>query len=84
MNVMLCLVWYDWLDFGVVCSNQILILIIMLKCYLNVMLSIIFHVLFTKFFYISLFMVSLTLFVCLCVCCLCNDRITCVLYGSKW
>jgi len=32
---------------------------------------------------ISLFMVSLPLFVCLCVCCLCDDRITCVLYGSR-
>jgi len=28
-------------------------------------------------------MVSLPLFVCLCVCCMCDDRITCVLYGSR-
>jgi len=48
------------------------------------MLSIIGHILFTKFFYISLFMVSLPLFVCLCVCCMCDDRITCVIYGSRW
>jgi len=34
--------------------------------------------------WISLFMVSLPLFVCLCVCCMCDDRITCVLYGSRW
>jgi len=33
--------------------------------------------------WISLFMVSLPLFVCLCVCCMCDDRITCVLYGSR-
>ena len=37
-----------------------------------------------KFYYISLVMVSLPLFVCLCVCCICNDRITCVLYRSRW
>jgi len=48
------------------------------------MLSIVCRVLFTKFFYTSLFMVSLPLFVCLCVCCMCDDRITCVLYGSRW
>jgi len=28
-------------------------------------------------------MVSLSLLVCLCVCCMCDDRITCVLYGSR-
>jgi len=44
---------------------------------------------FTGFIYefllwISLFMVSLPLFVCLCVCCMCDNRITCVLYGSRW
>ena len=72
----------DWI-LGFVCSNQRLIMIMMLKCYLNVMLSIIRHVLFTKFFYISLFMVNLPLFVCLCVCCMCDDRITCVLYRSR-
>jgi len=22
--------------------------------------------------------------ICLCVCCVCDDRITCVLYGSIW
>ena len=33
--------------------------------------------------WISLFMVSLPLFVCLCVCCMCDDRITCVLSGSR-
>ena len=27
-------------------------------------------------------MVSLPLFVCLCVCCMCDDHITCVLYGA--
>jgi len=32
-------------------SNQKLIMIIMLKCYLNEILSIVCHVLFTKFFY---------------------------------
>jgi len=52
---------------GLVCSNQGLIVIIMLKCYLNATLSIIGHVLFMNFFYTSLFMVSLPLFVCLCV-----------------
>ena len=52
-----------------VCSNQGLIGIIILKCYLHTTLSIICHVLFTKFFYISLFMVSLPLFVCLFVVC---------------
>jgi len=57
---------------------------ILFKCHLNAMLSIIAHVLFGNFFYISLFMVSLPLFVCLCVCFLFNDRITCVLYGSRW
>ena len=67
----------------VVCSNQRLIGIIVLQCYLNEMLRIICRVLFTKFFYISLFMVSLPLFVCLCVCCMCDDRITCVLYRSR-
>jgi len=50
--------------------------IIMLKGYLNEMLSINCHVLFTNFFYISLFMVSLPLFVCLRVCCMCDDRYT--------
>ena len=64
---------------GVVCSNQRLIVIIMFKFYLNEMLSIICRVLFMKFFYISLIMISLPLFVCLCVCCMCDDRITCVL-----
>jgi len=34
--------------------------------------------------WISLFMVKLPLFVCLCVCCVCDDRITCVLYRSRW
>jgi len=29
-------------------------------------------------------MVSLPLFVCLYVCCMCDDRVTCVLYGSRW
>jgi len=58
-------------------------MIIMLKCYLNEMLSIVCHVLFTKFFYISLFMVILPLFLCLCVCCICDDHITCVLYESR-
>jgi len=29
--------------------------------------------------WISFFMVSLSLFVCLCVCCMCDDRITCAL-----
>jgi len=57
---------------GVVCSNQRLIVIIMFKFYLNEMLSIICRVLFMKFFYISLFMISLPLFVCLCVCCMCD------------
>jgi len=82
MNVMLCLVSYDCFDFGVVWSTQGLILIIMLKCYLNATMSIIANVLFINFFYIPLFMVSLPLFVCLCVCCMCDDRIMCVLYGS--
>jgi len=54
--------------------------IIMLKGYLNEMLSINCHVLFTNFFYISLFMVSLPLFVGLCVCCMCDDRIMCVIW----
>jgi len=58
-------------------------MIIMLKGYLNEMLSINCSVLFTNFFYIPLFMVSLPLFVCLCGCCMCDDRITCVLYESK-
>jgi len=48
------------------------------------MLNINCHVLFLNFFYISLFMVSLLLFVCLCVYYACDDHITCVLYGSKW
>jgi len=52
MNVMLCLVWYDCLNLGFVCSNQVWIVIIILSCYLNATLSIIGHVLFTKFFYI--------------------------------
>jgi len=34
-------------------------------------------------FGISLFMVSLPLFVCLCDYCICDDRIMCVLYGSR-
>jgi len=38
---------------------------------------------FVEFFYISLFIVSLPLFGCLCVCCVCDDHITCVLYESK-
>jgi len=29
MNVILCLVWYDCLDYWLVCSNQGLIVIIM-------------------------------------------------------
>jgi len=41
---------------GVVCSKPSLIVIIMLKCYLNVMLSIICDILFTIFFYASLFL----------------------------
>ena len=80
-----CYVWFSmivWiLEF--VCSNQGLILIIMLKCYLNTTMGIIGHVLFMNLFYISLFVVSLPLFVCLCVCCMCDDRITCVLYRSR-
>jgi len=36
---------------GFVCSNQGLIVIIMLKCYLNTTWSIIGHVLFISFFY---------------------------------
>jgi len=52
---------------GVVCANQRLIMIIMLKCYLNAMLSIICHVLFMKFFYISLLWLTYPhlMFVCL-------------------
>jgi len=58
--------------------------IIMFSCYLNAMLSVIGHVLFKNFLLlITLFMVSLPVFVCLCVCCLCDDRITYVLYGSR-
>ena len=34
--------------------------------------------------WISLFMVRLPLFVFLCVCCMCDDRKTCALYGSIW
>jgi len=29
-------------------------------------------------------MVRLLLFVCLSVCCVCDDRMTCVLCGSRW
>jgi len=37
MNVMLCLVCYDCLDLGFVCSNQGWIVIIMFLCFLNAM-----------------------------------------------
>jgi len=40
---------------------------------------------FVEFVYISLFIVSLPLFGCLCICCcVCYDRIMCVLFMSKW
>jgi len=71
MNVMLCLVWYDCLDFRVVCSKKGLIVIIMLKCYLNATLSIIGHVLFMNFFYKyhCLWLAYPYLFVCVFVVC---------------
>jgi len=57
---------------------------ILVKCYSNAMLSIIGHVLFGNLFYEYHYLwVSLPLFVCLCVCCMCDDRITCVLYESR-
>jgi len=58
-------VWFGMIVWilGFACSYQGLIMIIMLKGYLNEMLSINCHVLFPKFFYISLFMVNLPLFV---------------------
>jgi len=46
MKVMLCLFGMIVWILGFVCSNQGLILIIMLKYYLNATLSIIWHVLF--------------------------------------
>jgi len=58
---------------GFVCSNQVLIVIIMLKCYLNATLIIIRHVLFTNFFYIYIYhylwLVYPYLFVCMFVVC---------------
>jgi len=56
----------DWI-LGFVCSNQGLIVIIVLKCYLNVTLSIIRHVLFMNFFYEyhCLWLAYPYLFVCL-------------------
>ena len=56
---------------GFACSNQGLIVIIMLKCYLNATLSIIGHVLFVNFFYIyhCLWLAYPYLFVCMFVVC---------------
>jgi len=54
-----------------VCSNQGLIVIIMLKCYLNAPLSIIGHVLLTNFFYKyhCLWLAYSYMFVCVLVVC---------------
>jgi len=56
---------------GFACSNQGLIVIIMLKCYLNATLSIIGHVLFMNFFYKYhyLWLAYPSLFVCVFVVC---------------
>jgi len=56
---------------GFVCSNQGLIVIIMLKCYLNATLNITGHVLFTDFFYIyhCLWLAYPYFFVCVFVVC---------------
>jgi len=56
---------------GFMCSNQGLIVIIMIKCYLNATLSIIGHVLFMNFFYkYHCFLLAYPyLFVCVFVAC---------------
>jgi len=76
MNVMLCLVWYDCLDlWGCVfklkidCDHNAQVLLEWdVECYLS-------YFIYKFLLYISLFMVSLPLFVCLCLWCMCNDRI---------